>query len=290
MKIGASTAVITPFKKGQVDYDKFEKIIEFQIKNGIHSIVPCGTSGESATLSLEEHEEVIEFVVKKVNKRIPVIAGAGSNNTKEAIRLTSFAKKTGADAVLSITPYYNKPTQEGLYRHFKAIADEVDIPLIMYNVPGRTSVNMLADTVARLAEIKNIIGIKEASNDIAQIMEIIRLCPSSFDVVSGDDGLAYPILCVGGKGVISVIANIVPDKVAGIVNEFNNGNIFESRRLQMQLSPLIKAAFLETNPIPIKIAASLLGLCEPELRLPLCPMQESNRQKLISVMKSLNLL
>ncbi|HOK41240.1 MAG TPA: 4-hydroxy-tetrahydrodipicolinate synthase [bacterium] len=289
MRIGASVAVITPFKNDEVDYQALGRIIEFQIEKGIHSIVPCGTTGESATLSLEEHEQVIEFVVEKVNKRIPVITGAGSNNTKEAIRLTKHAKKIKADAVLSITPYYNKPTQQGLYEHFKAISETIDIPIVMYNVPGRTGVNMLPETVARCAELKNIIGIKEASGDINQITEIIRICPPSFQVISGDDGLTYPILCLGGKGVISVIANIVPDRVAKIVNEFDKGNILESRRIHLELIPLVKVAFIETNPIPIKTAASLLGLCEPELRLPLYKMQETNKQKLISVLKNLGI-
>jgi 4-hydroxy-tetrahydrodipicolinate synthase len=290
MRIGAGVAVITPFKNGKVDYETFGKVIERLIEKGIHSIVPCGTTGESATLSNTEHEEVIRFTVEKVNKRVPVIAGAGSNSTAEAINLTKFAKKVGADAALSITPYYNKPTQEGLYEHFKAISESEDIPIVLYNVPGRTSVNMLAPTVARLAELKNIIAVKEASGNLTQISTIVSLCPESFSVISGEDAIVFPTLAVGGKGTISVAANIVPDKVAKMIEEFEAGNFDGSRKIQLELLPLIDALFFETNPTPVKTAAELMGISSSELRLPLVPMSKRNKEIMIGIMKQMNLL
>lgn len=290
MKIGASVAVITPFKDGKVDYESFGKIIDNLIEKGIHSIVPCGTTGESATLSHEEHSEVVRFAVEKANKRVPVIAGAGSNSTAESISLTKFAKKVGADAALSITPYYNKPTQEGLYQHFKAISESEDIPIVLYNVPGRTSVNLLPETVARLTEFKNIIAVKEASGNISQISKIVSLCPKDFSVISGEDAIIYPILALGGKGCISVAANLVPDRVAKLVEEYEAGNAEESKNIQLGLLELIDMLFCETNPIPVKTAASILGFCSDELRLPLVPMTSGNKQKLIDLMKSLNIM
>lgn len=287
---GAIVAIVTPFKDGKVDEKALAELIEFQISNGTDGIVPCGTTGESATLSYEEHEFVVEFTVKQVKGRVPVIAGTGSNSTDEAIGLTKHAKKVGADAALIITPYYNKPTQEGMYRHFKAIADEVDIPIILYNVPGRTGVNLLPETVARLSKIKNIVGIKEASGSLQQVSDIIRLTGSDFIVLSGDDFIVLPLLAVGGKGVISVVSNVAPADMAGLCDAFFAGDLRKARELHYKLLPLCHAMFIETNPIPVKTALGLMGKINPELRLPLCSMSESNLNKLKQIMKDYGLI
>lgn len=287
---GAIVAIVTPFKDGKVDEKALAELIEFQISNGTDGIVPCGTTGESATLSYEEHEFVVEFTVKQVKGRVPVIAGTGSNSTDEAIGLTKHAKKVGADAALIITPYYNKPTQEGMYRHFKAIADEVDIPIILYNVPGRTGVNLLPETVARLSKIKNIVGIKEASGSLQQVSDIIRLTGSDFIVLSGDDFIVLPLLAVGGKGVISVVSNVAPADMAGLCDAFFAGDLRKARELHYKLLPLCHAMFIETNPIPVKTALGLMGKIKPELRLPLCSMSESNLNKLKQIMKDYGLI
>jgi len=287
---GSAVAVVTPFRDGKVDYAALEKLIEFQIKNGTRILVPCGTTGESATLSFEEHHEVIRFCVEKANKRIKVIAGTGSNNTEEAIILTQYAKEAGADGALLITPYYNKPTQEGMYLHFKKIADTVDLPQILYNVPGRTGVNLLPETVIRLSKIKNIVGVKEASCSLEQVSQIVQHADDDFIVLSGEDSLTFPILALGGRGVISVVANIIPGAVAEMVEAFEQGHIKKARGMHFQMFDLMKAVFFETNPIPVKTAMGIMGLCSDEMRLPLSPMAEANVHKLKKVMKDYGLI
>ncbi|MQY52778.1 MAG: 4-hydroxy-tetrahydrodipicolinate synthase [Firmicutes bacterium] len=287
---GSFVALVTPFKNNRIDVEKLKELVEFHIKKGTSGIVPCGTTGESPTLSHEEHRLVIETVIKAVNGRIKVIAGTGSNNTNEAIELTRFAKKVGADGCLVITPYYNKPTQNGLYLHFKKIAETVDIPIIMYNVPGRTGTNMISSTAAKLSKIKNIIGLKEASGNITQISQIVRECVEEFDVLSGDDAMTFPILAVGGKGVISVAANIVPAEVAGLVESFTRGDINKSRKMHLKMFPLFGAMFYETNPIPVKTSMNLMGMISDEIRLPLCKMSEENLKKLKTTLKEYKLI
>ena len=284
-------AIITPFRDGRVDEDKLKELVEFQIKNKTSAIVPCGTTGESATLSLAEHERVIELVIDTVNKRVPVIAGTGSNNTAEAIRLTQHAKEAGADAALLINPYYNKPTQKGLYSHFREIADSVDIPIVLYNIASRTGVNMEPEIIAKLhKDCKNIIGVKEASGDVEQMARIKILCGEKFDLISGDDSLTLPVLSIGGVGVISVVANIVPRDVANLIEEFNRGNIKKARQIHFRLLPLVKAMFIETNPIPVKTSMGILKMCSPDLRLPMCSMEEQNLKKLKKALRDYNLL
>jgi 4-hydroxy-tetrahydrodipicolinate synthase len=287
---GSMVAIITPFRNGKVDEKAFGDLIEFHIKNGTDAIVPCGTTGESATLSHEEHHRLVELTVKAVNRRVPVVAGAGSNSTDETLELTKFAKKLGADAVLLITPYYNKPTQEGLFRHFKLVAESVEIPVILYNVPGRTGVNMLPSTVARLREIKNIVGIKEATGDLKQISEVIRLCGRDFDLISGDDFTNFPILSIGGVGSISVTANVAPADCAAMFDAFFAGNMDEALRLHYKLEPLHSAMFIETSPIPVKTALALMGKVKEEFRLPLCPLAVANKEKLKKVLKDFRLI
>ncbi|GAB5046848.1 4-hydroxy-tetrahydrodipicolinate synthase [Thermodesulfovibrio sp. TK110] len=287
---GSMVAIVTPFKNGKVDEEALEKLIEWHIKEGTHAIVPCGTTGEASTLDYEEHYRVIEITVKVVNKRIPVIAGTGSNSTEEAIMIARKAEKLGADGSLSVTPYYNKPTQEGLYRHFKEIADKTGLPMILYNVPGRTSVNMLPQTVARLAEHPRIVGIKEATGDMKQVSELIRLCGPEFAVISGDDFTNLPLLSLGGKGFISVTANICPKDMAELFNSWERGDINRARQLHYKLEPLNKAMFIETNPIPVKTALAMMGKIKEEFRLPLCEMSETNKQKLAEVLRSAGLI
>lgn len=287
---GSIAAIVTPFKNGQVDEEAYRKLIEFQIENGTSAIVPCGTTGESATLDVNEHARVIDIAVEAVNKRVPVIAGTGGNSTSEAIALSRHAKEVGADATLQVTPYYNKPTQEGLFRHFEAILKAVPLPQILYNVPGRTSVNMLPETVARLAEFPEIVAIKEASGNVVQMAEIVQLAGDKITLLSGDDNLTLPILAIGGKGVISVVANIAPGLSADLVKAWQNGKIEEARTLFYKLLPLCKAMFFETNPIPVKTAASLMGLMGDEMRLPLCPMSSANLEKLKTVLADYNLM
>ncbi len=287
---GSMVAIVTPFKNGKVDEKALGDLIEFHIKNGTDVIVPCGTTGESATLSHEEHHRVVELTVKTVNKRVPVLAGAGSNSTEETIDLTKYAKQAGANGVLLITPYYNKPTQEGLFRHFKRVAESVDIPIVLYNVPGRTSVNMLPSTVARLRSIENIVGIKEATGDMKQVSEIIRLCGRDFDVISGDDFTTLPLLCLGGVGAISVTANIAPADCSAMFDAFFAGKREESLRLHYKLEPLHGPMFIETNPIPVKTSLALMGKIAEEFRLPLCPMADANREKLKKSLKDYGLI
>ncbi|MBW1981638.1 MAG: 4-hydroxy-tetrahydrodipicolinate synthase [Deltaproteobacteria bacterium] len=288
---GVMTAIVTPFKNGAVDEEGLRQLIEFQLENGVHGIVPCGTTGESATLSHEEHERVIEITVEQVKGRAAVIAGTGSNNTAEAIRLTAHAKQVGADGVLMIAPYYNKPTQEGLYQHYRKVAEEVDIPIVIYNIPGRTAVNIEPETFARLAEIENIVGVKEASGSMKQITEIIRLCGDSLNVVSGEDYLTYPLMAVGGKGVICVVSNLVPAEMAELCNLLLAGDFDKGRELYYRLLPLCHAMFLETNPAPVKVALEMMGkISSGEVRLPLAGMTQANRDKLRQMLSSYGLV
>jgi len=288
---GSIVALVTPFKNGKVDEKKLKSLIEFQIKNGTAGIVPCGTTGESATLSTAEHERVIEITIERVNKRIPVIAGTGSNSTEEAINLTKHAAASGASASLQVSPYYNRPTQKGLYEHFRAIAESVEIPIILYNIASRTGVNIEPETIAKLAkDCKNIVGVKEASGNLEQMSRIKALCPKEFDLISGDDTLTLPVLSIGGSGIISVVANIVPRDVANLVKEFERGNVLKAQGLHYKLFPLVKAMFIETNPIPLKTAMGILGMCEPDVRLPLCEMLPENVEKLKKALKEYGLL
>jgi len=288
---GAMVAIVTPFRDGQVDETSLRQLIEFQIANGTQGIIPCGTTGESPTLSFKEHERVVEIAVEQVNKRVPVIAGTGSNNTDEAIHLTRHAKNAGADGALMISPYYNKPTQEGLYRHFKTVAEKVDIPIILYNIPGRTAVNIEPSTIARLAKIDNIVGIKEASGSMKQITDIIALCGDSFVVVSGEDYLTYPLLCVGGKGVISVVSNVAPRDMADLCNLCLDGKFTEALKLYYRLLPICHALFYETNPAPVKAALFMMKkIPSEEVRLPLAPMSEPNRERLRADLQAYGLI
>jgi len=288
---GSIVALVTPFKNNKVDEKRLRDIIEFQIKNGTSGIVPCGTTGESATLSFEEHEHVIETTIDQVKKRVPVIAGTGSNSTDEAIMLTKHAARAGADASLQVSPYYNRPSQNGLYAHFKAVADSVEIPIILYNIASRTGVNIEPETVARLSrDCRNIVGVKEASGNLEQMSRVKALCGDAFDVISGDDALTLPLLAIGGTGVISVVANIAPKETAQMVAAFMKGDIAGARALHYKLFPLIRAMFIEGNPVPVKTAMGMLGMCEPQVRLPLAPMLSENSEKLKKALKDYGLL
>ncbi len=287
---GSIVAIVTPFKDGKVDEESYRQLIEFQIENGTSAIVPCGTTGESATLNVKEHARVIDIAVEAVNKRVPVIAGTGGNSTSEAIELTEHAKKVGADATLQVTPYYNKPTQEGLYQHFKAIAKAVPLPQVLYNVPGRTSVNMLPETVVRLAELPEVVAIKEASGNIGQMADIVRLAGDKITLLSGDDNLTLPVLSIGGAGVVSVVANIVPRDTADLVKAWEEGRIDEAKELFYKLLPLCQAMFFETNPIPVKTSLGLMGKIQDEMRLPLYPMAPANLEKLKKALSEYGLI
>jgi 4-hydroxy-tetrahydrodipicolinate synthase len=290
MFTGSLIAIVTPFRNGRIDERALVELIEWQIAKGTDGIVPCGTTGESATLSHEEHHRVIQLTVEVVNRRVPVIAGTGSNSTEEAVALTKHAKQAGADGALLITPYYNKPTQEGLYRHYKAVAEAVDLPLVLYNIPGRTGVNMLPSTIARLSAIDTIVGVKEGSGSVQQASDIVQMCGDRITVLAGDDSLTLPMMAVGAKGVITVTANIMPSEMAQLVKTFADGKVTEARKLHFTLSPLFAALFLETNPIPVKEALGMMGKIDPELRLPLCPMGQETRDKLRHVLKDMNLI
>lgn len=287
---GSMVALVTPFKNGKVDNDALQKLIEFQISNGTSVIVPCGTTGESATLTHDEHDHVIELTVKTVNKRAKVLAGAGSNSTAEAVRLHQYCKKIGADGALHITPYYNKPTQDGLLQHFQTIARSCDLPVVLYNVPGRTGVNMLPDTVAKLSQIDTIVGIKEASGNLDQASEIIAHTSEEFALYSGEDSLTYPLYALGAKGVISVTTNIAPKDMSEQYAAIQKKDFATARALHYKLFDLHKTLFIETNPIPVKTALALMGYIEEEFRLPLCPIGPANREKLKAVMKKLGLI
>ncbi len=287
---GAITAIVTPFKNGQLDEEAYRALIERQITEGIHGIVPCGTTGESPTLSHAEHKKVVETCIDQVKKRVPVIAGTGSNNTTESLDLTKHAEAAGADYALMITPYYNKPTQEGLYQHYKTVAGATKIPIVVYNVPGRTSVNLLPETMARLAAIPNIVGLKDATGDLKQGSKTLELCGDKITVLSGDDFTTFPLLCVGGMGVISVVSNVVPGDMAGMCNAFFKGDLEGARKLHYKMWPLIEAMFYETNPVPVKTAMKMLGKITGEVRQPLCTMSEANDNKLRLVMQKYGLI
>lgn len=287
---GAFTALVTPFNKGSVDFDALGELLDFQLSGGISGIVPCGTTGESSTLSHEEHNRVIEFVVKTIKGRVPVIAGAGSNSTAEAIALSANAKKVGADAALLITPYYNKPTQEGLYLHFIEVAKKVNIPIILYNVPSRTGVNMLPPTVARLSKVKNIVGIKEATGSLKQVSDVIEMVGDDFSILSGDDFTTLPLLAVGGRGAISVTSNIAPKDTNDMVMAYLDGDIDRAKKLHYKLMPLARAMFLETNPVPAKAALGLMKKMKPDVRLPQAPLSKDNLAVLKKVMKDYRLI
>jgi 4-hydroxy-tetrahydrodipicolinate synthase len=274
---GIHTALITPFRDGEIDYPALGKLIERQVQDGVDGVVPCGSTGESATLSHEEHERVIAFTVEKVNKRIKVIAGTGSNSTRETIKLTRFAADHGADGALLIAPYYNKPTQDGLYAHFAAVAEGVDMPQIVYNIPGRCAVNIAPETIGRLARLENVVGVKEASGSLDQMSRVVELCGSDFNLLSGDDSLTLPVLSIGGRGSIAVISNILPKPFAELVRAGLAGDFARARQLHYQLLPVMRTLFLETNPIGIKAALALMGAGSDELRLPLTKLTESNR-------------
>ena len=283
---GSMVAIVTPFDaQGRVDEETYRQLIEFQIENGTDVIVPCGTTGESATLDYQEHERVIKICIEQVGKRVPIIAGTGSNSTAEAIELSQHAKEMGADAVLLVSPYYNKPSQEGIYLHYKKIAESVAIPQILYNVPGRTGMNVEARTTVRLAEFKNIVAIKEASGNTTQASEIIAGAGDKIDVLSGDDFLTLPLMACGAKGVISVTANIAPKQVKAMVAAIQAGNWDEAKRLHLELLDLHQAMFIESNPVPAKTSLELMGKARADVRLPLAPLQPASLEKLKGVLK-----
>ena len=289
MFTGAMVALVTPFHGGEVDFETLNELVDFQLDNGIDAIVPVGTTGESPTLSYDEHKQVIESVVKRVGGATRVIAGAGSNSTAEAIELTTFAKKVGADATLQVCPYYNKPTQEGFYQHFKAIAEEVDLPIVLYNIPGRCGAGLTPETVARLAEIDNIVAIKEATGSLVQASEIAMRC--DITILSGDDSLTLPLASVGGKGVISVVANIVPADVKAMTDIILEGDLGSARQWHRKLFALSKNMLtLATNPIPIKAAMAMLEMCSEELRLPMTPLEDSKKDSLRKTLRDYGLL
>lgn len=289
---GCYTAIITPFKEdGSVDFGSLADLLEFNIESKITGIVPCGTTGESPTLSHKEHDEVIRFTIEYVHKRVQVIAGTGSNSTDEAIQLSQHAEKAGADALLLVTPYYNKPTQEGLYRHFKKIADNVGIPCIPYNVPPRTKVNIETDTLLRIIDsCSNIVGVKEASGDLNQIQDVIKRTPDYFSVLSGDDNIALQVIKMKGQGIISVASNIVPEKMSSMIYAALQKSWEQADSLNAELSPLFTAEFIETNPIPIKYMLALQGRCQEVYRLPMCEPSDEHKQELKQVMNKYNLL
>ena len=285
---GAFTALVTPFRNGEVDVEALEGLVEFQIGQGIHGLVPCGTTGETPSMSEAEDRLVIGTVVRVANGRVPVIAGTGSNSTDMAIKYTKMAEEEGADGSLQVSPYYNKPTQEGLYRHFAAVAENTSLPIVLYNIPGRTSVTISAETTARLAEIPNIVGTKEATHSMDVASDIRRLCGEEFDILSGDDSLTLPLMSLGGRGVISVAANVAPAVVSDMVSALLIGDFERGRELHYDLLPLCRALFVETNPIPVKTAASILGLCSDEMRLPMIPLAGENLDHLRRVMEETN--
>ncbi|MCA1847691.1 MAG: 4-hydroxy-tetrahydrodipicolinate synthase [Actinobacteria bacterium] len=281
---GTFTALVTPFRNGEVDVEALEGMVEFQIEHGVSGLVPCGTTGETPAMSEEEDRVVVETVVRVAAGRVPVVAGTGSNSTDMAIKYTKMAQEVGADGSLQVAPYYNKPTQEGLYRHFAAIAESTELPLILYNIPGRTSVTISAETMARLAEIPNIVGVKDSTLSMNMISDVISLCGEEFDVFSGDDPMTLPLIALGGVGVISVASNVAPGAVSDMVKALLEGDFERGRELHYELLPLFRALFVETNPIPVKTAASLLGLCSDEMRLPLIPMGGENLRRLQETM------
>jgi len=288
---GSFVALVTPFRNGKVDEAKLRELVEMHAANGTDGLVPCGTTGESPTLSHDEHKRVVEIVVEAARKRMKILAGTGSNSTSEAIELTRHAEKAGADGALVVNPYYNKPTQEGLYRHFRAVAESVALPIVVYNIQSRTAVNIETATMSRLVkDVTNIKGVKEASGSLDQMSQVIAACGPGFAVLSGDDNLTLPLMAVGGHGVISVIANILPRETADMVHAALENDIKRARELHYRLFPMARAAFLETNPIPIKEAMAMAGMLEPEFRLPMCRMSEANREVLRGVIRQYGLV
>jgi len=287
---GAITALVTPFKGDKLDEERYREHIEWQIEQGVDGLLPCGTTGESATLSHQEHKDVIRICIEQTKGRVPVLAGAGSNSTREAVELTAYAKEAGADAALLITPYYNKPTQPGLFAHYRAIAQEVSLPQVVYNVPGRTGINLLPETLARMQrDIPELIGVKEASGNINQISQIIDACGRDFNVLAGEDFITLPLLGLGGKGVISVVSNVAPKLMGDLCRAFHAREVDRAIDVHYQLTPLYRAMFLETNPIPVKTALAHMGRMDLELRLPLVPMSEENDTELRRVIKECGL-
>jgi 4-hydroxy-tetrahydrodipicolinate synthase len=287
---GAFVAIVTPFRAGRLDETALRNLIEFQISHGTNGIVPCGTTGESPTLSHEEYERVIEITVETVNRRVPVVAGTGFNATDKTVEATRFAKQAGADGALIVTPYYNRPTPEGIYQHFAAVAKAVDLPIVVYNIPGRTGTNILPDTMARLATIDTVVGVKESTGSFQQMQEMIKVCGDRLSVLSGDDWATLPLLSIGGRGVISVTANIAPREVSTVVAEWEKGNLAAARELHYTLWPLHSALFLETSPTPVKTALGMMGKISPEVRLPLAAMLPHTRGKLEQALKDFGLL
>lgn len=287
---GTYTALVTPFADGEIDFEAFGRLIDTQIAAGITGLVPCGSTGESATLTHTEHQRLIEFTVKRVAGRLQVIAGTGSNSTHESVQLTRFAKEVGADAALLIAPYYNKPTQEGLFAHYASVAKAVELPIIAYNIPGRSAVNIQPETLARLAQLPNVIGVKDASGSLDQVSRTIQLCGPDFAVLSGDDSLTLPILSVGGHGVIAVVSNLVPSKLRNLVNSWDRGDAASARALHYELLPLMQAMGLETNPIPVKAALAIMGRISHEIRLPLTPLTAPHRERLHDLLRQASLV
>lgn len=282
---GCGVALVTPFTNGEVDYEALEKLVEMHVEAS-GSIIVAGTTAETPTLTEDEYQTIVKFVIDKVDKRIPVIAGAGSNSTAAAIKKAQFCEEAGADGLLIVTPYYNKTTQRGLINHYKLIAEKTSLPIIVYSVQGRTGMNIEPKTVLELSKIENIVGIKEASGNISQVAEIIRICPQGFLVYSGNDDMVIPLMSLGGHGVISVVANILPEETKKMVDDFNNGNYLEAKNIQLNINGVVNALFIETNPIPVKEAMGIMNLCSSEVREPLYPMCESNREKLLYEMQA----
>ncbi|MBV8362575.1 MAG: 4-hydroxy-tetrahydrodipicolinate synthase [Deltaproteobacteria bacterium] len=287
---GAISALITPFRDGTVDEAALRELVEWQIQSGVDGVVPCGSTGESATLTHAEHERVIKLVIEQARGRVPVIAGTGSNSTAEAIRLTTYAREVGADAALLLSPYYNKPTQDGIYKHYKMIAVSVDLPLIVYNIPGRTASNILPETFARMCDIKQVAGIKESSGSLDQCSDILKLCGERLTLLSGDDSLTLPLMAIGAKGVVSVATNVVPREMHEMAAAALAGDFERARTIHFKLLPLIRALFQETNPIPVKQACAFMRKCANEMRMPLTPMSQGPADRLRSVMKELGLI
>ncbi|OGL02141.1 MAG: 4-hydroxy-tetrahydrodipicolinate synthase [Candidatus Rokubacteria bacterium RIFCSPLOWO2_02_FULL_73_56] len=288
---GSFVAMVTPFRSGTVDEAKLRELVEFHVAHGTDGLIPCGTTGESPTLSHDEHKRVVEVVLEAARGRIQVVAGTGSNSTAEAVDLTQHAERAGAAGALVVNPYYNKPTQDGLYRHFRAVAESVAIPILVYNIQSRTAVNVETPTLERLArDVKNVAGVKEASGSLDQMSQVIAACGPDFSVLSGDDNVTLPLMAIGGHGVISVIANLLPRETAELVHAALDGDWKRARELHYRLFPMARAAFLETNPIPIKEAMAMAGMLEPEFRLPMCRMSEANRERLRAVLKTYGLV
>ncbi|MCS5637866.1 MAG: 4-hydroxy-tetrahydrodipicolinate synthase [Myxococcota bacterium] len=287
---GILTALVTPFRDGAVDDDALGRLVERQIAAGIDGVVPCGSTGESATLSHAEHRHVVDVVVEAAAGRVSVVAGTGSNSTQEAIELTEHARDAGADGALLLSPYYNKPTQEGIYRHYAAVAEATAFPLVVYNIPGRTASNIAPETLARLAELEHVVGVKEACGDIDQIAHVIARCPEDFSVLSGDDALLLPLLAVGGDGCISTSSNVVPESLVALLGAWRETDAARALEIHQQLIPVFDVLFCETNPIPVKAALALMGLVDAEIRLPLTPLTEANRERLQLVLKETGVL